>query len=57
MPRTELFLGNLVRDITRSDIEKIFDKYGRLIRCDLKDRGKKRVGTSAQKSSFLSFKF
>lgn len=39
MPRTELFLGNLGRDISRSDIEKTFDKYGRLIRCDLKNRG------------------
>jgi hypothetical protein len=47
MPRTELFLGNLGRDISRSDIEKTFDKYGRLIRCDLKNRGKKRVGASA----------
>jgi len=42
MPRTELFLGNLGRDITRSDIEKCFDKYGRLIRCDLKNRGNSR---------------
>ena len=48
MGRTELFLGNLGRDISRSDIEKTFDKYGRLIRCDLKNRGKKRVGASAQ---------
>jgi RNA recognition motif-containing protein len=39
MPRTELFLGNLGRDISRSDIEKCFDKYGRLMRCDLKNRG------------------
>lgn len=39
MPRTELFLGNLGRDISRSDIEKVFDKYGRLLRCDLKNRG------------------
>jgi len=39
MPRTELFLGNLGRDISRSDIEKNFDKYGHLVRCDLKNRG------------------
>ena len=39
MPRTELFLGNLGRDITRKDIESVFDKYGRLLRCDLKNRG------------------
>jgi len=39
MPRTELFLGNLGRDISRSDIEKCFEKYGRLARCDLKNRG------------------
>ena len=40
MPRTELFLGNLGRDISRSDIEKNFDKYGHLVRCDLKNRGR-----------------
>ena len=38
MPRTELFLGNLARDVVRRDIENIFDKYGRLLRCDLKNR-------------------
>ena len=40
MPRTELFLGNLARDVVRRDIENIFDKYCRLLRCDLKNRGK-----------------
>lgn len=40
MPRTELFLGNLARDVGRRDIENVFDKYGRLLRCDLKNRGK-----------------
>jgi hypothetical protein len=39
MPRTELFVGNLLRDVERRDIENIFDKYGRLIRCDLKVKG------------------
>ena len=39
MPRTELFLGNLARDVGRRDIESVFDKYGRLLRCDLKNRG------------------
>jgi len=38
MPRTELFLGNLARDVVRRDIENVFDKYGRLLRCDLKNR-------------------
>ena len=39
MPRKELFLGNLNRDVTRKDIEQIFEKYGRLERCDIKSRG------------------
>ena len=40
MPKNELFLGNLGRDVTRKDIETVFDKYGRLLRCDIKDKGK-----------------
>jgi len=39
MPRNELFLGNLSRDVQRRDIEHIFDKYGRIERCDIKSRG------------------
>ncbi len=39
MPKTELYIGNLGRDTTRKDIESVFDKYGRLLRCDVKDKG------------------
>ena len=39
MPRTELYVGNLGRDVSRRDIEDVFDKYGRLVRCDIKNRG------------------
>lgn len=39
MPRNELFLGSLPRDVQRRDIESIFDKYGRIERCDIKNRG------------------
>jgi RNA recognition motif-containing protein len=39
MPKTELYVGNLNRDVTRKDIEGVFDKYGNLLRCDLKNRG------------------
>lgn len=39
MPSKELFLGNLGRDVTRQDIEGVFDKYGRVERCDIKNRG------------------
>ena len=41
MPSKELFLGNLGRDVTRQDIEDVFDKYGRVERCDIKNRGNK----------------
>jgi RNA recognition motif-containing protein len=39
MPRAELFVGNLSRDTTRRDIEEVFDKYGRLLGCELKNKG------------------
>ena len=39
MPRTELYIGNLNRDVSRKDIESVFDKYGRLLRCDVKNKG------------------
>lgn len=40
MPKTELFVGNLNKEITRQEIEDVFDKYGKLVRCDVKNRGK-----------------
>jgi RNA recognition motif-containing protein len=43
MPRTELFVGNLGRDIERKDVEDVFEKYGRIVRCDLKNRGKDEI--------------
>ena len=39
MPRTELYIGNLNRDASRRDIENLFEKYGRVVRCDVKDKG------------------
>lgn len=39
MPRNELFIGSLPRDVQRRDIESVFDKYGRIERCDIKNRG------------------
>ena len=39
MPKSELFIGNLNSDITRKDIEDVFDKYGRIIKCDVKIKG------------------
>lgn len=48
MPRTELYIGNLSRDVSKKDIESVFDKYGRLLRCDLKDKG-------SQVYAFLEF--
>ncbi len=36
MPNTELFLGGLSKDIRRKDLEDVFGKYGKLIRCDIK---------------------
>jgi len=42
MGRKELFVGNLSRDVQKRDIEDVFDRYGKLIRCDVKDKGKQR---------------
>jgi RNA recognition motif-containing protein len=39
MGRKELFVGNLSRDVQKRDIEDVFDRYGKLIRCDVKDKG------------------
>ena len=39
MPRNELFIGNLDRDVAQRDLEDIFYKYGKILRCDLKNRG------------------
>ncbi len=44
MPRNELFIGSLPRDVSRRDIENIFDKYGRIERCDIKNRGNLAAG-------------
>lgn len=39
MPKAELYIGNLGRDVSRRDIETIFDKYGKVRRCDIKSKG------------------
>ncbi len=40
MPGAELFVGNLDRDIQRREIEDVFEKYGKILRCDVKNKGK-----------------
>lgn len=39
MPRTELFIGNLNKDCVQKDIEDVFEKYGKLVKCDIKNKG------------------
>ncbi|GAB6029994.1 RNA-binding protein 4B [Chamberlinius hualienensis] len=34
--RAQLFIGRLHKDIKVKDLEDVFDKYGRLLRCDVK---------------------
>jgi hypothetical protein len=48
MPRTELYIGNLNKEVCKKDIETVFDKYGRMLRCEIKSKG---YGTYA----FLEF--
>ena len=38
MPKTELFVGNLDRDVSKRDLEDVFTKYGSLVRCDIKSK-------------------
>ena len=49
MPK-ELFVGNLNREISREEIEDVFDKYGKVLRCDLKNRGKPRTELAVNNS-------
>ena len=42
MSKTELFVGNLDQNIQRIDIENVFEKYGKILRCDIKNKGRKR---------------
>jgi len=36
MSRSQLFVGRLPIDIREREVEQVFDKYGRLLRCDVK---------------------
>jgi len=55
MPRNELFIGSLPRDVSRRDIENIFDKYGRIERCDIKNRGKHSKQKQQRQETFYLF--
>jgi hypothetical protein len=39
MPRNELYLGNLSKDVTQRDIEGVFKRHGKILRCDIKNKG------------------
>lgn len=39
MPRNELYIGNLNRDVSSKDIESVFKRHGKILRCDIKNRG------------------
>ena len=43
MPRNELYVGNLNKDISQKEIESVFKRHGKIIRCDIKNRGKKYI--------------
>jgi RNA recognition motif-containing protein len=36
MSGSELFLGGLSRDVRRKDLEEVFGKYGKIVRCEIK---------------------
>lgn len=35
-----IYIGNLPPDVRTKDVEDLFDKYGKIVFCDLKNRGK-----------------
>ena len=35
----ELFIGNLNRDVRQRDLEDLFDKYGKVLKVSVKDKG------------------
>ena len=37
MQRKELYIGGLDRNCNQSDLESVFDKYGRIARCSVKN--------------------
>ena len=37
MPRNELFIGGLDRNCNQGDLEHVFEKYGRIVRCSVKN--------------------
>jgi RNA recognition motif-containing protein len=39
MNKTELYVGNLSRDVTQEEIENVFQKHGKIVRCDMKNKG------------------
>ncbi|CAF0883779.1 unnamed protein product [Brachionus calyciflorus] len=39
MPRTQIYVGNLDRDISRREVENTFDKYGKMLTCEIKSKG------------------
>lgn len=39
MVRSELYIGNLNRDVTSRDIESVFKKHGKVLRCEVKNKG------------------
>ena len=38
MTKKELFVGNLGKEVSKRDVEDLFDKYGKIIRCDVKSK-------------------
>lgn len=37
--KNELYIGNLSKDVTQEDIESVFQKHGKITRCDMKNKG------------------
>lgn len=41
MPKRELYIGNLSKSVTSRDLESVFKRHGKILRCEIKNKGKK----------------
>jgi arginine/serine-rich splicing factor 1/9 len=39
MPKSELYIGNLNKDVSQRDIESVFKRHGKILRCEVKNKG------------------
>jgi hypothetical protein len=54
MPKSELYIGNLNKNVSQREIESVFKRHGKILRCEIKNKGNK---NSDAANAFLSLSF